>query len=169
MSDAAENRSLINLALDLVEIDPTAPENQDYIVERMGLLGDKVESYVFINAFAESQMEMLGRQVEHLQNEIKKYEKLQKSLKERAVNALKTLGTTKLKSDNGYYLQIKHSEKVRVYDENLLPDWAVKTTVTKTPKLIEIKAHIDAGNQVPGATIRADEYGYISKPRGLKK
>lgn len=148
-----ETRSLYDLALDLVELDLDAPENEMIVKERLNQLGTKVNSYVALDKFCDSQIEMLKKEVEHYKNQIKKFENIQERLKDRAMAALETLGCKELKSDNGHKMLIRESKAAVVESITKLPDWAKETTVSVTPKKLAILEALKNNEHVPGARL----------------
>jgi hypothetical protein len=153
MSNLTENRSLINLAMDLIELDPTAPENKETIEGALSALGQKVEAYVAVDKFADSQIEMLKKEVEFLQAQVKKYEKLQDKLRERADMVMKQLGVRSLKGPNGHKFAYHPSWSVEIEDESLLPKWAYEDRTTRHVKKTQIKEAIKSGQEINGAKL----------------
>jgi hypothetical protein len=158
MPEVKEQRSLINLCLDLVELDPSEQENKAFIMQRLGQLADKVDNYVAMDLFADQQIDGLKAEIGKLQALVKRYEDVKESLRDRAMVALQTLNQKKLKSDKGHELSIRVSESIDVFDITRLPDWAVKTTISKQADKTAIKVAIKDGDKVDGARLVKKEY-----------
>lgn len=148
-----DNKSLINLALILIELDPEAEENRDIIESSLKALGDKVESYHFLKCYSESQIDLLKKEREHLTNEIKKHERTVQGLKDRAMYVLESLGISELKSDNGHKLSIRESDSVQVDDLTKLPEMYVRKKVIFEADKLAIKEAIKSGEHIDGAQI----------------
>jgi Siphovirus Gp157 len=150
---ALVNRSLINLCLDLVELDPTAEENKTFIDERLNELGNKVDNYVGFFNFTKSQVDMLEAEIAHLKKQVSAYEHLQENLKHKAMSAMDMLGTDRLDSDNGHKISIRESESVEIDDLTKLPDEYVRTKIIVEPDKISIKYALKKGEAVQGARL----------------
>lgn len=157
----SEKRSLYNLCLDLVELDLDAPENEAAIQEALKQIGTKVENYVSMDKFADAQIEMLKKEKEHIDKQIKAYERVQEGLQKRAVAALKMLNTKEIKSETGHKLQLRESVSVDVFNSQILPDWAKTVTTTIAPAKLKIKEAIKQGETVDGAQLIVTEYAVI--------
>jgi len=154
-------RSLVNLCFDLVELDLDAPENQEIMVKTFNALGVKVDSYVAVNQFAESQIERFKNEIEFLTRQKKKFETLQENLKNRALFALQTLDKKEIKSQTGHKISWTKYESVMIDDISLLPDWAVKKTTTLTANKTQIKEALKANQKVDGAHLEVNTYAMI--------
>lgn len=161
-----DQRSLVNLVYDLTELDPTAEENKDYLKIIAEKMQNKTERYVHANLFIESQIKLFKEQLEFIKIKIKELEAAQSHMEGAALFAMDLLQTNELSGAlKGYYIKRKLTNQVRIYDESILPDWAVEKVITKKISLSNIKAHLESGEDVPGAIMRRDPYAYISKPK----
>jgi hypothetical protein len=158
MMEVKEQRSLINLCLDLVELDPTEQENQDFIAKRLNQLGEKVDGYVAMDKFADQQIDNLKLEAERIHAMIKRFEAVQDGLRDRAMVALQTLGKRELKSDSGHKMSIRKTEIIDVKDASTLPDWAVKVTVTRAADKTALKAALKDGDKIYGVSLIEREY-----------
>ena len=152
-----EKKSLINICLDLVELDPEAEENKKYIQATLNQLGSKVENYISIYKFSDSQINMLKEEIEHLKKQVKSYERFKESLENRAHYALTALGERELKSDNGHKIMIRESESVEIEDLTKLPDRYVRKKIVYEADKVAIKYAIKGGEDVPGAFLKKNE------------
>ena len=146
-------RSLINLCLDLVELDPHAPENKELIEQKINSLGTKVESYVGLNNFAKSQVEKLKAEIEYLDRQVKSFERVINSLRDKALFAMQTMDVKEIKGTNGHKLYIRKSESIQIDDVTMLPDWAVTKTVSIDANKTKIKEAIKEGELIAGARL----------------
>lgn len=156
-----ETRSLINLCLDLVELDETAPENKDIIQKRLNELGTKVDSYYHLDQFAQSQIDMLKKQIDWLQSQVKKYQNLQDSLYDRALYALTTMGKREIVSPSGHKMTIRQSESVQVNDLLSLPDWAITIKTDRVANKSALKEAMKVGQKIDGANLVKKDYVVI--------
>lgn len=151
-------RSLINLCLDMVELDPDAEENQTMIEELSKSLGDKVENYVALNNFLKSQTQMFENEIEFLKNQMAKFDRIKVLMEERARMSLHILEKKELKSPNGHKISLRKYESVDVYDFDILPLGYRIEKVTVVPDKKAIKDAIKAGEDMPGARIVETEH-----------
>ena len=151
-----DNKSLINLALDLIELDPDAHENQLVIKDRLNALGHKVDSYIGFNNFCKSQIDMFENEIAHLKKQISNYERLQDHLKYKAEQALIALNTDQIKSDNGHKIAFRKSESVEITDTQALPDQFTRKKISIEPDKVAIKEALKTG-PVPGAQIKENK------------
>jgi hypothetical protein len=143
----------VNLCLDLIELDPDAQENQEIIKEKLGSLSTKVDSYIAVDDFADSQIQMLKKHQDHISKQISRFESLQKALRNRAEYALRTMGVKSLKSDLGHSMRLQNYSSVEITKSENLPDWAVNTIISKTPNKTKIKEALKSGEKVEGAIL----------------
>lgn len=156
-----ENRSLMNLCFDLIELDVDAPENKEVVEQTFRKLGSKVDNYINLHTFAESQVDRLDRELDHLKKQINSFKRIQDILKSRALLAMKTLNVKELKSDTGHKMQIRKSDSVRITKLLELPNWAVTTTTTTAPNKLKIRKALKDGEIVTGAELEQNEYVYF--------
>jgi hypothetical protein len=153
-----ENRSLINLCLDLVELDMDAPENKDFVENTMKQLGTKVDNYINLHSFADSQVDRIKNEVKHLMKQVAAFERIQTALKDRALYALKTMDVKKIKSESGHEMVIRTADSVQITSEQLLPSWAINTVTTTTPNKLKIREALKEGEKIEGAFLVTKEY-----------
>lgn len=163
-----DRKSLVALTMDLIELDPDAPENELVIKESFDKLQGKVDSFYIVDSFSDSQIDLLKAEVEHLKGQIKKFERIKERLRDSAYFALKTLGEKKLTSKTGHHISLKTSESVEVTDISLLPDWAVRKTIEMQANKTMIKEALKEGEKLDGAILVTKEYAAISRPRSPK-
>lgn len=149
-----DRRSLVDLCLDLVELDQSAPENKELVEARLNQLGQKVSSYCMIDDFSDTQIAALQKEVEFLEKQIKNYKTLKTKLRERAMFVMNTMGVKSLKGDNGHKMTIKETTSVDVSSVKDLPDHLLRfVPASKEPDKLAIKEAIKAGEKVLGATL----------------
>jgi hypothetical protein len=149
-----ENRSLVDLCLDLAELDPEAEENKVLIKEKLKALGEKVSSYCYLNDFAKSQIEMLKKERDFLSRQINNYENLIESLKDRAIYVLETQGKKVLEGDNGHKIRMGESHAVRITNINDLPEYLTRTyPATREADKLAIKQILLKNKEVTGAVL----------------
>lgn len=158
MLEIKEHRSLINLCLDLVELDLKDPANAEFVAQRFNQLAEKVDSYVALDKFADQQIDAINAEIERLSQMKKRFEDVQERLRDRAMVALETMNVKQLKSQTGHQMAIRTSESIEVFDISRLPDWAVKTTVSKVPDKTAIKVAIKDGDKIDGARLVKKDY-----------
>lgn len=151
-------KSLINLSLELVELDLDAEENKALVEKLFNELSTKVDSYVVVKQFAESQMERFKKEKEFMCAQQKKYERLVEHLETRAMIALNLLGVPKLMSDTGHSIAKRTSESVEITNLELIPDQYLREKVIVEPDKKAIMDALKLGNEVPGASIKKNEY-----------
>lgn len=157
MTQELTQRSLVNLCFDLLELDQDAPENKEIINKRLGELSNKVDSYIALDNFAESQIQMLKKERDHIASQIGKYQAIQDALRNRAEYALKTMGVKSLKSENGHSMRLQNYTSVEITKSENLPDWAINTVISKTPNKTKIKEALKSGEQIEGAVLVTKE------------
>ena len=154
-----DQRSLVNLCLDLVEVDPKAPENQEFIKAKLNQLGYKVDAYVAVNQFANSQIDSLKRERDFLDRQISNYKRVQQHLKDRALFALGTMGATELKGSNGHKMYISTSEYVDVSRVEDLPDHCVRNIpARREPNKEKIKQALKGNEKILGCSIQERQH-----------
>jgi hypothetical protein len=151
-----DNKSLINLALDLIELDPECADNQLVIKDRLNALGHKVDSYIGFNNFCKSQIDMFEKEIDHLKKQINNYERLQDHLKYKAEQALIALNTDQIKSDNGHKISFRKSEAVEITNMQELPDQFTRKKISIEPDKVAIKEALKNG-PVPGAHLKQNK------------
>lgn len=156
-----DKKSLSKLCLDLIEIDQDKPEAANEIAKALTALSTKVDSYAHVDKFAESQIEMLKKEKQHIDKQIKAYERVQETLRVVALNAMRLIGESKIKSDSGHGLSIRKTQIVKITNGQNLPDWAVETIVERVPNKTKIKEAIKSGEKVDGAELIENDYVVI--------
>lgn len=157
------SRSLVNIVLDLLELDAEAPENKAFIETKFNELEVKVDNYIQFDQFIDSQVEMINKEIEHLNSERKKYDRLALMLRHKAGQAMMLMETKQLKSDTGHKISIRESKSVEIIDASKIPDELMRIIPeTKEPDKKAIKKVIESGNDVTGAQIIIKEYVQFS-------
>jgi cell fate (sporulation/competence/biofilm development) regulator YmcA (YheA/YmcA/DUF963 family) len=153
-----DKKSLINLCLDLSEMN-TGDENEMALFEeKIKAISHKINSYVFVDQFSDSQIEMLKKQKEHLDRQIRAFERVQTRLRDMAMAGLQALNVKKIKSDDGHTISMRTSQSVKITNINKLPAWAVDLRVEKTANKTKIKEAIKEGEAIEGAELIESEY-----------
>lgn len=150
-----EKKSLINLCLDLIELDPE--KDSALIDTHIQSLSTKVESYCFVDDFADSQIEMLKKEMDFLERQVKAYKRVKDRLRSQAEYSMNSLGVKKIQGDNGHSIAFRRHHGVRVNNVDLLPAWAVDLVVEKRPNRTKIKDALQSGEEVPGADLVTNE------------
>lgn len=145
-------KSLATLVLDLMELDPEAEENKDIIAKSLNALGQKIDSYIGCDKFCDSQIDMLAKEIDHLNKQIVKFENVKKALRERAGKALIDLNAEALKSDNGHKIYLHSSSSVKITDMEKIPDQFKRTQISIEPDKNAIKKALKDG-PVAGAEL----------------
>lgn len=81
----------------------------------------------------------------------------QEAMRKLALRIMKAADLPKVKLTEKTLGVLKGRESVEILAEDLLPAWAFKTEVTRTPSKADIKAAIDAGINVPGAGLKTGD------------
>lgn len=155
------DKSLINLSLDLIELDLDAEENKELVDKLFSQLSNKVESYVAIKSFAENQAERFKHEKEFMAAQQAKYETLLDKLHDRALMALDVLGAPKITSENGHSISRRKSYSAVITDEKSLPAWAKKTVTVTSPDKKIILDSLKSGQEVSGAELKEKDYVVI--------
>lgn len=153
-----DKKSLINLCLDLADMNPEDDKEMVVFEEKIKSLSNKIDSYVFVDQFADSQIDMLKKEIDHLTRQVRAFERVQDRLKDMALLGLQALNQTKIKSDNGHTISIRKSHSVKITNANELPAWAVELRVEKIPNKTKIKDAIKEGEDIPGAELIEKDY-----------
>jgi len=153
-----EKKSLINLCLDLVESDPDSEAEMVVFEEKIKSLSTKIDSYVFLDKYADSQIEMLKKEREFISRQINAYDRLQDRLRSVAIMALNSTGQKKMKSDSGHGFYLRKSHSVQIINVNRLPAWAVEVRVEKVANRTKLKDALISGEIVDGAELIEKEH-----------
>lgn len=140
-----------------MDLDPSNESELAIMDKNLKAMSDKIENYIYVDKFADSQINMLKEEKAHLDRQIKQYEGLKDRLRYVSRQVLDALGINKIKSENGHQILIRHNKSAYVYDINQLPDWAVETVIEKKPNKTKIKDALIAGQQVDGASLKETE------------
>lgn len=147
----SNERSLMNLCLDLTEM---AEEEQEVaIYEKLSSIGTKVDSYIGLNNFAESQIDVIKNEIAYLNKRIKSYERIQDGLKYRAKEALNILALDSLEGENGHKMSLRESQSVEVTNLSLVPEKFVKKEISLTCDKTAVKGILRSGVDIPGVKL----------------
>lgn len=152
-----ETKSLMSICSELLELDPEAEGSAELIRSRLNMLDNKVDNYVNIYHFTNSQISMLKDEIEHVKNQIKQFERLQEFLKYSAKTALDRLGETRIKSDKGHKISILDSESVVIDDLTKIPDNFLRKKITIEADKTAIKTAFKSGDEIPGCHIEVNQ------------
>ncbi len=153
-----DKKSLINLCLDLVEMNTESETDMVVFEQKIKSLSAKIDSYIFVDQFSESQIAMLKSERDHLDRQINAYDRVRNRLREVSLQALHAMNQTKIKSDNGHTISIRKSHSVEITNVNILPAWAVELKVEKTANKLKLKEAMKEGEKIDGASLITKEY-----------
>lgn len=148
------NQNLNRLCYELISLDQSVPEEKAKYESIVKQFVQEVDMAIAIDKFSDSQVEMLKREIDFLDAQVKKYEAIQRNLRYVAANVMKELGVKKLETENGHRMTIGESFAVVVTDEDALPSWAKEERKEVHVKKTEIKDAIRNGVNVPGAELK---------------
>lgn len=169
-NNLTDRRSLMNIILDLLELDPDSPENKTDIEKSLQKLSNKIESYQYFNFYLGEQKKQLEKEKKHLIKMIDQCKAIEDRLGECIKQALIIAGKSEIKSDNACArIYLKTTKSVKVLNVDALPVWARKEVPAElVPRKLEIADALKAGQVVDGAVLIENIYGEVSKLKGLK-
>jgi hypothetical protein len=153
MSELKIQKSLMDLAYDLAELDSDAEENKLIIQEKLSSLGDKVESYYYFERQASYLISEFREKIVFYKKCIDSLERAIEFNGQRGVAALTLMDVDSLRTPDGYKMAISTSEKVKVVDLGKIPENFKRTTIEVQADKKAIKEAIRQGITVEGAEL----------------
>ncbi len=137
-------------------------EIEERLRELMTFEGEKIDRCVSFVKMAEHQIEWLDSEIEHLQNQKKKYTDSIERLKDIAKHVMEENGILKMEGQKGHSFSLRKSESVEVTNLDQIPDQYLRKKISIEPDKAAIKALIKEGEQIPGASIKTN-YSVVIK------
>lgn len=116
-------------------------------------LAEAVASALTEAALAEGQADAIGTLIRRLQDRRGRLEARSERIRERIGDCLTGLGLKSLSTPAGTVSMAPSPPAVRITDEALLPDWAWRTRVDRSPDKAAIRTALKDGATVPGAEL----------------
>lgn len=160
--DLKENRSLINLILDVAELDPTAKENESFLEKTYSKILEKVENYALAKKIAESEAARYRAEAKHNTAAAKACDNIVEAIKYRAVQALKAANTDRLYGKNKHLISRREMKELVILDSKLIPEEFKTVEITEKLDTKALTQALRDGREVPGAMLK-DKTGVLIK------
>lgn len=135
---------------------------QEKLVSMLDKQSAKVDAYGYAYKKISVSIDQIDLEIaamtEHLVSLKKKQESKLKSLERAALFVLELQGIKKIEGFNGHKISRRESEKVVVYNQNLLPEKFIRLETKESPDKKSIKESLNNGEEVPGAKIEVCSY-----------
>lgn len=128
-------------------------EFDEKLKELMNFEGQKIDRCVSFIRMAEHQQTWLKSEMDHIKKEMKKYDRAIEGMKQIAKNVMLENGITEMTGEKGHKFRIRHDQKVKVTNLDLLPDKFTRQKITVEPDKVAIKKAIKEGWKVEGAEL----------------
>lgn len=116
-------------------------------------LSAKVDAYAYV-------MERMKLEEGYWKEKAREFDRIAKSIKRvgeeikgRMVYAMETMGLDEIKGDDFRFKLTKGPGSLDIFNEEVLPDEYVRTTIVRDPQKNEIKAALKAGEKIPGCEL----------------
>lgn len=153
-----EKSSLYGLTTELRTIDQLLEESEETgLFERQNeltaLIQEKADSIVYYGQSQDDFLELIDKRIKELQDLKKRTTNKVNNFEKYVLNCMDLLGVQKISGQMATIQIKKPSKKVDVFDQNLLEAEFLRTKTLIEPDKIAIKAAIESGKDVQGASL----------------